>query len=371
MGYDPTSNDLEPRPWRPSPAARPDVVTHVSGTLLFTQLCARTDNEAVASRKGVEPLTPGLGNLCSILLSYRDHDLPLPQAYRMGRSVAGVAWRLIALLSASWGAGAGAARADDACQAIGQTAEVAAVLDDLELALDDGRVVRLAGLDPARATPDRPALAADARSAFQLLLGGRRVRVRPLAASPDRWDRVPALVGVEAATTDPQPTSTLNEALIEAGWARARPETLPSPCLMTFMTAEAQARARGFGLWADPYYAIIPASDANGLARRTGAMAIVEGVVNVRHERYRTIVSFGPRIGRDLTAAVARQNEKKLAKAGLDLQKLVGREVRIRGFLDDRFGPRIDLVDPGQVEVVGPRDPSLGAAHITGAGSPD
>ena len=37
----------------------------------------------MASRKGVEPLTPGLGNLCSILLSYRDaskcakHDLAL------------------------------------------------------------------------------------------------------------------------------------------------------------------------------------------------------------------------------------------------------------------------------------------------------
>lgn len=27
---------------------------------------------AVASRKGIEPLTPGLGNLCSILLSYRE-----------------------------------------------------------------------------------------------------------------------------------------------------------------------------------------------------------------------------------------------------------------------------------------------------------
>jgi hypothetical protein len=26
----------------------------------------------VASRKGFEPLTPGLGNLCSILLSYRE-----------------------------------------------------------------------------------------------------------------------------------------------------------------------------------------------------------------------------------------------------------------------------------------------------------
>jgi hypothetical protein len=29
----------------------------------------------MASRKGIEPLTPGLGNLCSILLSYRDFSV--------------------------------------------------------------------------------------------------------------------------------------------------------------------------------------------------------------------------------------------------------------------------------------------------------
>ena len=30
----------------------------------------------LASRRGLEPLTPGLGNLCSIQLSYRDSDQP-------------------------------------------------------------------------------------------------------------------------------------------------------------------------------------------------------------------------------------------------------------------------------------------------------
>ncbi len=35
----------------------------------------------MASRKGVEPLTPGLGNLCSIQLSYRDLPVVIFGAY--------------------------------------------------------------------------------------------------------------------------------------------------------------------------------------------------------------------------------------------------------------------------------------------------
>jgi hypothetical protein len=35
-------------------------------------VCASEIVWRLASRKGIEPLTPGLGNLCSILLSYRD-----------------------------------------------------------------------------------------------------------------------------------------------------------------------------------------------------------------------------------------------------------------------------------------------------------
>ena len=53
----------------------------------------------MASRKGIEPLTPGLGNLCSILLSYRDLDqraaARLDRCRRTGRERAkALAWIL-------------------------------------------------------------------------------------------------------------------------------------------------------------------------------------------------------------------------------------------------------------------------------------
>ena len=45
--------------------------------------------KTLASRKGIEPLTPGLGNLCSILLSYRDPDFNDDPARRLGSDPAG------------------------------------------------------------------------------------------------------------------------------------------------------------------------------------------------------------------------------------------------------------------------------------------
>ena len=268
-------------------------------------------------------------------------------------------WGAIAVLGLGLGP---AARAEVACTPVGPTAEVAAVLDGLELALDDGRVLRLAGVDPARATAERPQLGAEARVAADRWLGGRRVIVQPLASAPDRWDRVTALValappsdGAPPPPADPAPGPSVNAVLIGAGWARARPETPASGCFASFLAREAEARGGRLGLWADPYYAIVRAEDAPGLAQRTGAMAIVAGRLHLRAGGTRTVVTLGPP-GSDFAATVSRRAEKTLAKAGIDLQKLTGAEVRIRGFLDDRFGPRIDLSSADQIELAGPPD---------------
>ena len=250
------------------------------------------------------------------------------------------------------------------CGSEGAPVQVAAVLDDLELALDDGRVLRLAGIDPVRATPSRPNFGEDARRALAGWLAGRTILVKPLAAVPDRWDRCPARVFAESDLAVPAGSGlSINEALLDAGWARAKPEAAIRDDFVTFLAHETKARTSGLGLWSDPYYAIVEADDRKSLAERTGAMVLVEGRLRLHEGRARIFVALGA-VSSGVVATLTRHTMASLAKAGLDLRKLVGAKVRLRGFLDDRFGFRIDLVDSGQIEVLtadGPRAPGPSA----------
>ena len=76
------------------------------------------------------------------------------------------------------------------CLAGGEPHRVAAVNDELELELDDGRHVTLAGL----ALPRDGSWPGTVEKALSSWLTGRTVLVRDVSAEPDRWNRVPALV---------------------------------------------------------------------------------------------------------------------------------------------------------------------------------
>ena len=236
----------------------------------------------------------------------------------------------------------------------GEAATVAAVEPGLELRLGDGRLIRLPGIDPARATPDHPKLDEEARAGLAGWLVGRAVLLRAAAPAPDRWNRTVANVDAATGPVAPSgapgaPLLSVAEALVDAGWARARPEPAAHPCFPRLLAREGEARAAGLGLWADAAYAVLRPDDRDGIARQTGGLALVEGTVRVRAERARFRLSFeGPRRGVDAT--VVRHAAKAFARAGLDLEALGGARLRVRGFLDDRFGPRIDVTDPDQVE---------------------
>ncbi len=264
-------------------------------------------------------------------------------------------------------AGMGAAAAGALAGACGLTPEaepvrVAGVADNLELRLDDGRVALLAGIDPVRPTTLHPGFADDARRSLGAWLDGRTAFMTPLAAVPDRWNRTPALVfapppGAGAQPSAPVPGAapalSVGEALIDAGWARARPDVALHPCFAQYLALESQARAAKLNLWSDPAYAILGPDDGPALDAAAGGMAVVEGPATSRADRARVVLSLGPAPSR-FRATLARKAVRSFARAGIAIESVAGKRLRVRGFLDNRFGPTIDLRDPDQVEVLDP-----------------
>ena len=252
--------------------------------------------------------------------------------------------------------------ADGLCPGEGGTsARVVSVDERLELTLENGIRLKIAGVDPPRPTPGDPDLDFRARDRLAQWLVGQEILFRPLAPGQDRWGRVVAFVFAvapeftPASPNGPGPAQLpVGEALIDAGLARYEPSAAARPCRSALLAAEAGARASGLGLWADPYYAIIAAADRVSFAEKAGSSVIVEGrITGIASRRPRITLYFGPRRGGDFSVTILPRNSKTFDAAYSSLAGLTGQTVRVRGLLDTRFGPQIEISDPDEVEAAG------------------
>ncbi len=80
---------------------------------------------------------------------------------------------------------------------------------------------------------------------------------------------------------------------------------------------------------------------------------LVEGsVVAVGWGGDRLYLNFGDDRRQDFTARIERADVRKLARAGMALEELTGRRLRLRGWLFHLGGPMIELSGPAQIEVL-------------------
>jgi endonuclease YncB( thermonuclease family) len=252
--------------------------------------------------------------------------------------------------------------ADGLCRGEGGTGgRVVAVDERLELTLETGIKLKIAGVDPPRPTPGDPDLDVRTRDTLAQWLVGQEITFRPLEPGWDRWGRVVAFVF--AVVPEGPARLSVGEALIDAGLARYEPSAAARPCRGAFLAPEAAARASGLGLWADPYYAIIAAADRPSFAEKAGSSVIVEGgITGIANRRPRITLYFGPRQGWDFSVTILPRNRKTFETAYLSLSALTGKTVRVRGLLDTRFGPQIEISDPDEVEAAGQgQDPAAGS----------
>jgi len=235
-------------------------------------------------------------------------------------------------------------------------------MDGRSFTLDDGRDIRLAGIEvPLPPAPGETGAAAEAGLAasraslaeLASLVAGQSLELRQIRdAPPDRYGRILAFA---YAQRDGVPLSVANE-MLARGFARVAAQVGgvggDKACAAELLGKERLARDGKLGLWGAAYYAVTGAERLAELEAERGRFTVVEGKVSSVRESGGTIyVNFGRRWSQALTVTISKRNERTFAAAGLDLRKLENRRVRVRGWVEERSGPRIEATRPEQIEI--------------------
>jgi endonuclease YncB( thermonuclease family) len=214
---------------------------------------------------------------------------------------------------------------------------VAAVIDNRTFRLEDGREVRLAGIQTV--TAGSAALAA--------LIAGGDVTLHGETDAPDRWGRQTAFVFARGSDV---PVQSL---LLARGEALVSADIADKGCAAALNAAEATARRAKRGTWTDS--SVIKNAERPGdISARVGQFVVVEGkVLSVRQAGATLYVNFGRRWTRDFAVTISRRMMTSFEAAGITPKSLENRNIRVRGWVEQHGGPRIELLHVGQIEVIG------------------
>jgi len=240
------------------------------------------------------------------------------------------------------------AGADEAVRVLadGGQAVVAEIVDGDTLLLDDGREVRLVGIQAPKLPLGRKnfrewPLADRARSALEALTRGRAVSLHYGGRRVDRHGRYLAHLSLDDGRW-------VQRILLSQGLARVYSFPDNRSLIAEMLAAERAARAAGSGIWSNRFYAIRSPFE---LERDIGTFQLVEGrIVSAARVRGTTYLNFGADWRTDFTIVVRGQDLGVFDGAGIDLLALEGHSVRVRGWLDKRNGPVIAATHPEQIE---------------------
>jgi endonuclease YncB( thermonuclease family) len=218
---------------------------------------------------------------------------------------------------------------------------VAAVIDARTFRLQDGREVRLAGIEPVAGD------AANRASALAAILIGHEVTLSGEDDTPDRYGRQSAFVFLDG------PETLVQGLLLAQGEALVSPAVTNRDCAFVLNASEATARQAKKGAWADPA-AIKNAESPGDILAGIGRFTLVEGrVLSVRQAGATTYLNFGRNWTRDFAVTISRRMLPSFEAAGVALKSLENRRIRVRGWVEARGGPRIEVLHVGQIELLG------------------
>lgn len=223
------------------------------------------------------------------------------------------------------------------------------VIDGDTLVLDDGREVRLVGIQAPKLPLGRAGfkawpLADEARELLRELAEGAELALHSGGARMDRHGRVLAhLVRADGLWIQGE--------ILRRGMARVYSFPDNRKGVTEMLALEAAARARGDGIWAHAFYAI---RNKDSVKRHMDGFQVVEDRVHrVAQVRNITYLNFEDDWRRDFTIKLDRRTAQAIRRLSGELEKLAGQRVRVRGWVKWENGPMIEINHPEQIELLG------------------
>ncbi len=222
------------------------------------------------------------------------------------------------------------------------------VVDGDTLRLEDGRQVRLVGLQAPKLPLGRKGfkkwpLADESKSALEKLTLNKSVQLRYGGTRMDRHSRILAhLITKEGIW--------VQQEMLKLGMARVYTFPDNRAVIPQMLAAEKQARHAKRGIWQHPFYAI---RSPDFLYKVIGTFQIIEGVVmDVAFVKGTTYLNYGADWRKDFTVKISSKVGRLFKKEGLAPLSLKGKRLRVRGWLKERNGPLIEATHPEQIEVI-------------------
>lgn len=226
-----------------------------------------------------------------------------------------------------------------------------------DLVLDDGTVIRLAGLAPRQDETERERLSAALRPWL-----GQDFELAGLG-STDRWGRLPARLQVPSEPARETAGRDLTALLLAAGAALRLPEAGLDGCNELWRAAEAghiAKTASDRAVSATPAtnlgsagLPVIDGHDPAAMKAQAGRIVLVEGRIAAVGERaQRTYLNFTRRRGAGGSIVLSRTLWRELQRAGWTASALTGKRVRVRGVIEGRDGLLIAVETRAALEMV-------------------
>lgn len=220
-------------------------------------------------------------------------------------------------------------------------AEFASAVTASSFRTKDGQEIRLAGvIGPGEdGSPASPEILAAARSALSTALEAGDLRLA-VVGIPDRYQRVAAQLFAGG--------MWVQQRMLRDGLVRVDPGRLGGTCSGPLFAAEHLAMDAHAGYWGNGRFRLRTPDE---VTKSAGRFEIVDGEVwRSRDLKGRQIIDF--RNASSFEVAVPSQAVQALRQIHVDLRRLRGKTIRVRGWigLDDR--PMMEISTPAALQII-------------------